>query len=334
MSDHVSRDLEAQLEIGAIAATEKLSKIDAPVSLKDGASISRPSTPIRSQTNASAPDSQSARVTCRSTSDACNGSIRTSSVDEEEWNIINFVNSLVNEKPPADPWFLEMAWLRRLHFLHINKRLAACKKEVLEAKRATDEDMKEIKALLHDQADAIRDYQLIHSLDTLSPNKQKLRTAECMTFFPETGKSDFPDIKAFESANYRCVAQHSSNNETVDSVRTFLREYLPSSFTWTEEEKQAQKERLDENTYMPKQLARKAEILARFIVAMFGALFILVPMYIMALSTNRTKNLVTTTVAVLLFAIVCSLTLRASNDQTLGATAAYAAVLVVFVGLS
>ena len=69
-------------------------------------------------------------------------------------------------------------------------------------------------------------------------------------------------------------------------------------------------------------------------IAFVGALFILVPMYIMSLDNDRNKNLITTTIAVLLFALLCSLTLRASNEQTLGATLSYAAVLMVFVGLT
>ena len=44
--------------------------------------------------------------------------------------------------------------------------------------------------------------------------------------------------------------------------------------------------------------------------------------------------MITTTVAVVLFAITCSVMLKTSNDQTLAATFSYAAVLMVFVGLT
>jgi hypothetical protein len=121
-------------------------------------------------------------------------------------------------------------------------------------------------------------------------------------------------------------------NQTLDEVRDFLRKRLPKSLAWTDAEKEARSE-LYEDCF-PTELSRFGEVLARFIVAMVGALFVLVPIYIMAIDTSRTKNLVTTTVAVVLFAVVCSIALRTSNDQTLVATAAYAAVLVVFVGLT
>ena len=67
---------------------------------------------------------------------------------------------------------------------------------------------------------------------------------------------------------------------------------------------------------------------------MFGALSILVPMIIMSLNTSKTKSLITTSVAVIIFASCCSLTFQTTNDQTLAATAGYAAVLMVFVGLT
>ena len=90
----------------------------------------------------------------------------------------------------------------------------------------------------------------------------------------------------------------------------------------------------DEKKYKPTKLSPSVVRLARFLVAFAGAFFILVPMYIMVIDQSQTKNLVTTTVAVILFALLCAVTLRTSNDQTLGATVGYAAVLMVFVGLT
>ena len=74
--------------------------------------------------------------------------------------------------------------------------------------------------------------------------------------------------------------------------------------------------------------------LARFIVAFTGGLSLVVPMLIMRIHQNSTKSLITTSVAVVLFSAVVSVVFNASNAETLGITAAYAAVLVVFVGTS
>ena len=57
-------------------------------------------------------------------------------------------------------------------------------------------------------------------------------------------------------------------------------------------------------------------------------------MLIMRIQQNPNKSLVTTSVAVVLFAGIVSVGFNASNAETLGITAAYAAVLVVFVGTS
>jgi hypothetical protein len=76
------------------------------------------------------------------------------------------------------------------------------------------------------------------------------------------------------------------------------------------------------------------EKLARFIIAMFGAISILVPMTIMSFHWSRTEAPITTSIAVALFATCCSLNLNTANDQTLVATAGYAAVFMVFVGLT
>lgn len=79
---------------------------------------------------------------------------------------------------------------------------------------------------------------------------------------------------------------------------------------------------------------KAASFLRRFIVALTGGLSLVVPMLIMRINETTTKSLVTTSVAVVLFAIIVSLGFKASAAETLGITAAYAAVLVVFVGTS
>jgi hypothetical protein len=184
----------------------------------------------------------------------------------------------------------------------------------------------------HLPANAIRDYQLVLSLDRLSPRQKDERHAQTVHYFPITNKSDLPDVAPFESANYWCLPR--TNKQPLDQVREFLRQHLPNSISWSREEKNYSDRAYKAGNFLPEHLSRTAEVLARFLVAMIGALFILVPIYIMAIHTSRDKNLVTTTVAVVLFATVCSVTLRTTYDQTLGATAAYAAVLVVFVGLT
>ena len=68
--------------------------------------------------------------------------------------------------------------------------------------------------------------------------------------------------------------------------------------------------------------------------ALFGGLFLLVPMIALAYITSKKYLLVTTVLFVLIFALSLGYLSKGSNQELVGATAAYAAVLVVFVGNS
>jgi hypothetical protein len=82
------------------------------------------------------------------------------------------------------------------------------------------------------------------------------------------------------------------------------------------------------------QISDFVDRLVRFIAALIGGIFLIVPMVIMVLSQSRTKSLITVSVAVLLFSAALAFGLKANNVETLVSTATYAAVLVVFVGTS
>jgi small-conductance mechanosensitive channel len=149
-------------------------------------------------------------------------------------------------------------------------------------------------------------------------------------YLKKTAASNFADVDAFETENYRRL-QPAKHAVIFDGVREVLRMYLPKQISWSREEKAMRKELSEEGIYKPETLSSTADRIARFIVAMGSALFVLVPMYVMALNQSLTKNLVTTTVALVLFVLVCSVPLNLANDQIFSSTFGYAAVLVVFV---
>lgn len=70
--------------------------------------------------------------------------------------------------------------------------------------------------------------------------------------------------------------------------------------------------------------------LKRFYFAILGGLAIVIPVFIIALGDVPTKNMVTISVAIFLFALIVAWASTASPENLLGATAAYAAVLMVF----
>lgn len=77
-----------------------------------------------------------------------------------------------------------------------------------------------------------------------------------------------------------------------------------------------------------------ADSIGRFVAAVLGGATLSVPVIIMALHTSRTARSTTVCAAVLLFALMLSVGTRGTNQEIhrLGATAAYAAVTVVYIG--
>ncbi|KAK3702499.1 hypothetical protein LTR37_014861 [Vermiconidia calcicola] len=80
--------------------------------------------------------------------------------------------------------------------------------------------------------------------------------------------------------------------------------------------------------------ACKKKRLLRFAMAALGGLLLVIPMIIMTIVVGKTASLVTTCVSMLIFAILISVLTELGPNEVLGTTAAYAAVLVVFVGTS
>lgn len=76
------------------------------------------------------------------------------------------------------------------------------------------------------------------------------------------------------------------------------------------------------------------DVLARQIVALLGGLCLVVPLIVMTFLTSVGARLAIVCYCVFNFSFFIGVATRASNQEVLGAAAAYAAVLVVFVGTS
>lgn len=85
---------------------------------------------------------------------------------------------------------------------------------------------------------------------------------------------------------------------------------------------------------MANEEARAERLTVRFLMAVTGGLALLIPMLVMTYFPGRNVSVVTTSVAMLIFAAMITFGTQLTPDQVLGTTAAYAAVLVVFVGTS
>ena len=77
--------------------------------------------------------------------------------------------------------------------------------------------------------------------------------------------------------------------------------------------------------------ARVAEAATRFLVALLAGSFLVVPLVILSFQDSKENHLLTVSICIVVFSLLVSLTSKASNYETMAASAAYAAVLSVFV---
>lgn len=80
--------------------------------------------------------------------------------------------------------------------------------------------------------------------------------------------------------------------------------------------------------------AALAEVITRFLVALLAGAFLVVPLIVLSHQSSSKTQLVTISICIVIFSFLVSLLSRASNEQTMAASAGYAAVLVVFLSNS
>jgi hypothetical protein len=122
-------------------------------------------------------------------------------------------------------------------------------------------------------------------------------------------------------------------DEKIDPLRMAFMRHLPSWLVFSHEERIERSKEYSEGK-PPKEVSAFVDRLVRFLIAVTGGVFLIVPMIVTTLYQSQVKGLVTVSVAVVLFAILLAFGVQVSNVETLVATATYAAVLVVFVGTS
>lgn len=78
--------------------------------------------------------------------------------------------------------------------------------------------------------------------------------------------------------------------------------------------------------------SKLVDSLSRLIVAILGGAALLIPMLIMTFRTKQSDKLITVCVSVTVFGVLFAMGTKASNQEVLAAAAAYAAVMVVYIG--
>lgn len=78
-------------------------------------------------------------------------------------------------------------------------------------------------------------------------------------------------------------------------------------------------------------VSRAIDTLATFVVAFLGGIFLLAPMFALTYVRVQKYQLIIVVLFVLVFAFAIAASSKATNQEMLGATAAYAAVLVILI---
>lgn len=78
-------------------------------------------------------------------------------------------------------------------------------------------------------------------------------------------------------------------------------------------------------------VSRAIDTLATFVVAFMGGILLLAPMFALTYVRKQKYQLITVVLFVLFFAFAVAASTKATNQEMLGATAAYAAVLVILI---
>jgi hypothetical protein len=184
---------------------------------------------------------------------------------------------------------------------------------------------------LKTSATAFRNFQFIQSQERVAVSEEEVLQKEVSGYFPEIAQTD-GFTGPYSSESYRRLPEQRMPYPHGDALRHFLCSHLSVRITYSRAEKELRRDCYDSNI-IPRDVSPAIENLARTIIAMLGASSILVPMVIMSFHRSRTEALVTTSIAVALFATCYSLTFR-TPDQTIAAIVGYAAILMVFVGLT
>ncbi|KAE8453722.1 hypothetical protein EG329_009233 [Mollisiaceae sp. DMI_Dod_QoI] len=226
-----------------------------------------------------------------------------------------------------DPHFLEFTSLQRINILGLQNELARQKAEIAKTESVSDTQLLTLRLTLRDYATAIRDHEYLSSLAQISCSDRADRYNDLVHAFPTIG------LQPSQPYNSRFCTFHPPASIPPDPLRTFLSHHLPRRVTWTRGEIERHTGEFTQNL-PPEEISPFVDKLARLIIAFGTGASLVVPVVVMSLNKSVTKSLVTTSVAMLIFASALAFGMNASNTETLVATATYAAVLVVFVGAS
>jgi hypothetical protein len=175
---------------------------------------------------------------------------------------------------------------------------------------------------------AIQDYEYTQKMGNCSKRDEERIRNELTIAFKDIASLPHEPYKT----SYRLIKD--AELDGLDIVHDALRICLPRYWSYSEEEKRRRVYDYYIEKKSPSGISGFVDRAALFLIGIFSGASLIGPMIIMSLDKSLNKSLITTSVAVTLFAAFISLVIKAKKTDIISATAAYAAVLVVFVGVS
>ncbi|KAJ5478894.1 hypothetical protein N7530_004403 [Penicillium desertorum] len=239
----------------------------------------------------------------------------------EEDDLVEYINRSLDEEEEFH--FLRFEFLQRLNIVKLQLDLVRLKGRFQRDKRASIQDLETLESTLQKYATAIRNYQFLKGKAALDKAEARRRKFLLQRYFQSRVNDQFH--------SHYCSFHDAE--ERVDPLRRALMRYMPSFLAFSGEEKMSRAREYSEGK-APREVSVFVDRLTRFLVAMTGGIFLVVPMIIMTLHQSKTKSLITVSICIILFALIMALGVRVSNVETLVSTATYAAVLMVFLGVN
>ncbi|GAB1318642.1 hypothetical protein MFIFM68171_08852 [Madurella fahalii] len=234
------------------------------------------------------------------------------------------------------PWykFRRFETLGLLNLYHYQDRLVRFEKDITGRQGQMDaERVAELATLLREYYDAIKSFRDISQMARPSELDQKLAAH---ILGDKLGERHY--VSAGELGMVDLTPQ--ALGVVSDPVRILLQKFEPGAQREDDDHPNntGKQEHLVGTNLPPgkrnpavKQISPTVDKLARLVVAIAGGAFLLAPMYGLTFMQTQRDKLITVGLFVVFFAVVVALASKATNQEVVGATAAYAAVLVVFV---
>ncbi|KAM0446037.1 hypothetical protein ACHAPV_004712 [Trichoderma viride] len=219
-------------------------------------------------------------------------------------------------------------YLHRLNIVSLQNQLITLRESIAAGTHNRDQDPDQLKRLLSDYTNAVRNYNYVRQGQRISPHETETRKLRLKSKFPSMVLRH-RKIRPFESHYY--YLQDGNSDSKVEFFRDFLRRHLPRKWTYTKEERHNRLQEYQQGK-APLQISKAVDKTVRLGVSLLAVASLVAPMCIMILNPSMTKSLITSSLFMIAFAVGISFGMKTSNSETLVATATYSAVLVVFVG--